>query len=102
MVIHIKLMSAILFYSVYLAGLVLFAVTPLLRGGGWLIAIGFGLLLMRIAYSSDSWCSDRWLGMAAFRECVITLTFADIIGGVCVCAISIAAGLYSFAIFTGN
>jgi uncharacterized membrane protein len=97
MVIYIKMASAILFYAVYLVGLVLFAISPALRLESWLIAIGVGLLLCVIAYGSDGVA-----GMEILKEWSIALTLVDITWGVCVSAVSAMAGFYAFRILAGN
>lgn len=97
MVVHIKMIPAILFYVVYLAGLVLFAISPAMREENWLVAAGLGLFLGVIAYGSYDLTN-----MATLKGWSITLTLVDIAWGACVSALSAVAGFYASRIFTGN
>lgn len=97
MVIHIKIAPTILFYCVYLMGLVLFAISPMLHLEGWLTALGVGLLLCVTV-----WGSYSFVGTEMLKGWSIALTLADITWGVCVSTVSVITGFYAFQIFAGN
>lgn len=94
MAVKIKIVPAVIFYLLYLAGVVLFAVSPALREQNWLIAVGFGFLLGLIAYGSYDLTN-----LATLKHWSISLTFVDIAWGAFVSAISAVAGFYAARIF---
>ncbi len=50
MTIEIKMIPAVIFYVLYLAGLAVFAISPVLYKQSWLVAAGVVLLLIVFAY----------------------------------------------------
>lgn len=97
MAIEIKIVPAIIFYIIYLAGLVLFAISPALREQNWLVAAGLGLLLGIVAYASYDLTN-----LATLKSWSISLTLVDIVWGAFVSAVSAVAGFYAARIFAGN
>lgn len=97
MALEIKIVPAIIFYIIYLAGLVLFAISPALREQNWLVAMGLGLLLGIIAYASYDLTN-----LATLKGWSVSLTVVDIAWGAFVSAVSAVAGFYAARIFAGN
>lgn len=97
MAVEVKMVPAIIFYLLYLAGLVLFAISPALRSESWLMAAGLGLLLGIVAYASYDLTN-----MATLKDWSLTLTLVDIAWGACVSAVSAVAGFYAARLFAGH
>jgi uncharacterized membrane protein len=97
MAVEVKMVPAIIFYLLYLAGLVIFAISPALREQSWLLAVGLGLLLGIVAYASYDLTN-----MATLKGWSITLTLVDIAWGAFVSAVSAVAGFYVARLFSGN
>lgn len=97
MAIEIKIVPAVIFYLLYLAGLVLFAVSPALRAQSWLVAAGLGLALGMIAYGSYDLTN-----MATLKNWSLSLTLVDIAWGAFISAVSAVAGFYAASIFAAN
>jgi len=97
MAVEVKMVPAVTFYVLYLAGLVVFAISPALREQNWMVAAGLGLLLGIIVYASYDLTN-----MATLKTWSITLTLVDIAWGACVSAISAVAGFYAARVFAGN
>jgi uncharacterized membrane protein len=89
MVIHIKMASAVFFYVAYLVGLVIFAVSPLLRLESGLLAAVFGLFLCGITYGGYSYSPLRIL-----NGWTIALTWVDVVWGILIGVASAMAGFY--------
>ncbi|MDR7089392.1 MULTISPECIES: DUF2177 family protein [Cellvibrio] len=96
MAVEIRIVPAIIFYMLYLAGLVLFAISPALREQNWLMAVGLGLGLGVIAYGSYDLTN-----MATLKGWSLSLTLVDMAWGAFVSAISALAGFYAARIFAG-
>jgi uncharacterized membrane protein len=97
MAVEIRIVPAIIFYMLYLAGLVLFAISPALREQNWLMAVGLGLGLGVIAYGSYDLTN-----MATLKGWSLSLTLVDMAWGAFVSAISALAGFYAARIFAGH
>lgn len=97
MAVQVRMVPAIIFYVLYLAGLVLFAISPALREQNWLMAVGLGLTLGVIAYGSYDLTN-----MATLKGWSLSLTLVDIAWGAFVSAVSALAGFYAARIFAGN
>lgn len=97
MAVEIKMIPAVVFYVLYLAGLVIFAISPALREQNWLIAAGLGLALGVVAYASYDLTN-----MATLKGWSISLTLVDIAWGAFVSAASAVAGFYAARVFAGN
>ena len=65
--------AAILFYLLFVAGLVLFAVLPALDGGGWIRALALGAAFGFFAYMTYDLTN-----LATLRDWPLTLTVVDI------------------------
>lgn len=97
MAVEVRMGPAIIFYALYLAGLVLFAISPALREQNWLMAVGLGLALGVIAYGSYDLTN-----MATLKGWSMSLTLVDIAWGAFISAVSALAGFYAARIFAGN
>lgn len=78
---------AAIFYLMYLAGIVYFAVTPALASGRWHDAIIPGAVLGFLAYGTYDF--TNW---AVMRDWPVGLTFVDLAWGVVLTASAAAAG----------
>jgi len=88
------LWAAVLFYLVYAAGAVVFAVAPALEAPSWLRAAGMGALFGLFAYATYDLTN-----LATLRGWSITVTVLDIGWGAVLTAIGATAG-YAAARFT--
>jgi uncharacterized membrane protein len=80
------LTPAVLFYLVYVAGVVVFAVRPALASGRWTTALGFGALLGLLAYATYDLTNQ-----ATLKDWPWRVTVADLCWGTFVTAVSAAA-----------
>jgi len=74
------------FYAIYLAGVVVFAVSPALGSGRWLTALGLGALLGLMAYATYDLTNQ-----ATLKDWSWTVTMADLCWGTFVTAVAAAA-----------
>lgn len=81
------LAPAILFYALYIVGIVVFAIAPALAEGRWLGALWRGALLGLIAYATYDLTNQATLRGWAWR-----VTVADLCWGTFVTAAAAAAG----------
>jgi uncharacterized membrane protein len=88
--------AAVLFYLVYCAGIVVFAVAPALRGAAWGRALGMGALFGFFAYATYDLTN-----LATLRGWSGTVTVLDIAWGACLSAVGAAAGCLAAQRFTG-
>ncbi|MBX9464846.1 MAG: DUF2177 family protein [Aquamicrobium sp.] len=82
-----RLAPAIVFYLIYVGGIVFFAVMPALEGGGVAKAALNGAVLGLVAYATYDLTNQ-----ATLRDWPLTLTLADIPWGMFVTAIGASAG----------
>ena len=80
------LAPAVAFYLIYIAGVVVFAVTPALQSGRWTIALGYGAMLGLMAYATYDLTNQ-----ATLKDWSWTVTIADLCWGTFVTAVSAAA-----------
>lgn len=80
------LAPAVAFYLIYIAGVVLFAVTPALQSGRWVTALGYGAMLGLMAYATYDLTNQ-----ATLKDWSWTVTVADLCWGTFVTAVSAAA-----------
>ncbi len=81
------LMPAILFYVIYIAGIVFFAVLPALESGGLGRAMLNGAVLGLVAYATYDFTNQ-----ATLKDWPIAVTLADIPWGAFVTAVGASAG----------
>lgn len=97
MSIQVKMIPAVIFYLLYLLGLVVFAISPALKEQSWVVAMSLGLLLGLIAYASYDLTN-----MATLKEWSISLTVVDIAWGAFVSAMAAVGGFFAARVFIGN
>jgi uncharacterized membrane protein len=78
---------AALFYAIYLAGVVVFAVAPALSGGRSATALGLGALLGLVAYGTYDLTNQATLRGWPWR-----ITIADLCWGACATSAAAAVG----------
>jgi uncharacterized membrane protein len=82
-----KLGAAAAFYAVYVVGIVIFAVSPGLRSGSLLVAIGYGALFGLFAYATYDMTN-----YATLKDWPLSVSLIDMIWGACLTASSAAIG----------
>jgi len=82
-----KLLVAALFYLVYVAGVVVFAVAPALAGGSWATALQLGALLGLIAYGTYDFTN-----LATLNQWPVLVSVIDLAWGVSATAIAATIG----------
>lgn len=86
----VRPVPAVLFYAVYLAGVVLFAVAPALRTGRWLTAALLGAAFGFVAYATYDLTNQATLKVWATR-----ITLLDLSWGTFVTATGATAGFWA-------
>ncbi|RZI64744.1 DUF2177 family protein [Variovorax guangxiensis] len=92
-----SLAPAVLFYLLYVAGAVVFAVMPALASGRWTTALGLGALLGLLAYATYDLTNQ-----ATLKDWSWTVTIADLCWGTFVTAVSAAAAARITMAFGGR
>lgn len=82
-----NLAVAALFYLVYLAGLVVFAILPAANAGSWLTALGLGALLGLVAYGTYDFTN-----LSTMRDWPALVSLVDLAWGTGLSAIAATAG----------
>ena len=85
---------AVVFYVIYIAGIVFFAVRPALDGGSWLSAVGYGAALGAFAYATYDLTNA-----ATLKTWPLQLIVVDILWGAVLTALATLAG---WLVFHGN
>lgn len=88
---------AVIFYLIYMVGVVVFAVAPSLVTGRWTTALALGALLGLMAYATYDLTNQ-----ATLKNWSWTVTIADLCWGTFVTAISAAAGSKITSSLLGN
>jgi uncharacterized membrane protein len=91
------LAPAVVFYLIYIAGVVVFAVTPALQSGRWVTALGYGAMLGLMAYATYDLTNQ-----ATLKDWSWTVTIADLCWGTFVTAVSAAAAARITMAITGR
>jgi len=82
-----NLIAAILFYALFMIGLVVFAILPALERGGWRRAASLAALFGFLAYATYDLTN-----LATLRGFTVRLTVADMIWGAVVSAVAASVG----------
>lgn len=82
---------AVVFYVIYIAGIVFFALTPALDGGSWLTAVGYGAALGAFAYATYDLTNAATLKTWPWQLIVV-----DILWGAALTALATLAGWLVF------
>ena len=85
---------AVVFYVIYIAGIVFFALRPALDGGSWLSAVGYGAALGTFAYATYDLTNQATLQDWPWR-----VTVADLVWGSFVTAVASGAACFLTAKF---
>ena len=72
-----NMISAIIFYVIFVVGVVVFAVLPAVQAGDWKVAIGLGALLGLVTYATYDLTNH-----ATLKGFPLTVVVVDIIWGV--------------------
>jgi uncharacterized membrane protein len=88
---------AALFYLVYVAGLVVFAVAPALEAGSWSQALGRGMLLGLIAYGTYDFTN-----LATLKGWPLLVSAVDILWGIVLSAGAATMGFLITRKMTGS
>ena len=86
----VRPVPAVLFYVIYLAGVVLFAVSPALRSGRWLTALMLGAGFGFVAYATYDLTNQATLKVWATK-----ITLMDLTWGTFVTAAGATAGFWT-------
>lgn len=90
-----RVAPAIVFYLMFAAGLVYFAVWPGLAAGSWRLALVHGALIGGMAYATYDLTNH-----ATLRNWSTTMTVVDIIWGSTLSALSSVAGYFAASYFS--
>ncbi|MEO5320677.1 DUF2177 family protein [Arthrobacter sp. CC3] len=82
---------AVVFYVIYIAGIVFFALRPALDGGSWLSAVGYGAALGAFAYATYDLTNA-----ATLKTWPLQLIIVDILWGAALTALATLAGWLVF------
>jgi uncharacterized membrane protein len=84
---QVRWVPAVLFYLIFITGLLVFAVLPGLTAGSLTRALGLGAFLGFMAYATfDLTC------LALFKDFPVLVVMVDLVWGTCLSAIVTAAG----------
>lgn len=83
---HYALLPALVFYAIYVAGMLVFAVVPGFKAGSWQVALGYGAMLGLLAYATYDLTNQ-----ATLRDWPWTITLADLCWGTFATAVASAA-----------
>ncbi len=92
---NVNWVAAIAFYLLFIAGLVVFVVSPALEHGSWLRALWLGALFGLISYSTYDLTN-----LATMKDWPLLVTVVDLIWGT-VLAASVSVGTYWIAVKLG-
>lgn len=88
-------LAAIIFYLLFIAGLIVFVVTPALSRGSWLYALGLGALFGLITYATYDLTN-----LATLKNWPLVVTLVDLLWGA-VLAASVSVLTYLLALKIG-
>jgi uncharacterized membrane protein len=92
-----NLLPALLFYIVYISGIVIFAVSPAFNTGRWTTATLHGALLGFFAYATYDLTNQ-----ATLRNWPVTVTVADLCWGTTLTAFAATAGYLTARVFANS
>ena len=93
----VNIPAAVLFYLLYVAGIVVFAVQPALASGRWTTSLLLGGFFGLVAYGTYDLTNQ-----ATLRNWPVLITIADLIWGTALTAISATAGMVITRLFAAN
>jgi uncharacterized membrane protein len=89
-----NLLAAAAFYLIYFVGIVVFAVMPAARNGGWASAFSLGGLLGLVAYATYDLTN-----LATFSRWPLVVTVIDMVWGTFITALASLAGFVAIRTF---
>jgi uncharacterized membrane protein len=92
-----NLLPALLFYIIYISGIVIFAVSPAFNTGRWTTATLHGALLGFFAYATYDLTNQ-----ATLRNWPVTVTIADLCWGTTLTAFAATAGYVTGRVFANS
>jgi uncharacterized membrane protein len=92
---NFRLVPAVLFYLIYIAGIVVFAISPALATERWTTATGYGALLGLFAYATYDLTNQ-----ATLRNWPVPVTIADLCWGTLLTAFAATMGFLITRAFT--
>ena len=95
MVVQLKMIPAVIFYVLFLAEVIIFAISPALPVQTWLLASGLAVVLGVIAYANYDFTH-----FALLKDWSLSLSLNDILGGALIIFCSAAAGFYVAQLYT--
>lgn len=93
---QINVAAAVVFYLLYIVGIVIFAVSPAFESGSWRTALMFGSLFGFFAYATYDMTN-----LATLRDWPITVTAVDMAWGTFLTGVSATAGFFASKHFLG-
>jgi uncharacterized membrane protein len=87
---QVRIVPAVLFYALYVVGIVALAVRPALRSGSWMEAAVLGGLLGLVAYGAYDLTNG-----AILKQWSWTITVSDMIWGMLASAVGAVVGFWS-------
>lgn len=84
-----KIVPAVLFYVIYIMGVVVFAIAPAMATGRWTTATTYGALLGLVAYATYDLTNH-----ATLRNWPVAVTIADLCWGTFLTALAATAGFF--------
>jgi uncharacterized membrane protein len=91
------MVAAVLFYVIYIGGIVFFAIAPALRDGGWTRAALNGAVLGFVAYATYDLTNQATLATWSVR-----LTVVDLAWGTTLTMLSATVGYFAAAFASGR
>ncbi|MEO1200448.1 MAG: DUF2177 family protein [Pseudomonadota bacterium] len=91
-----KLGIAAGFYTLYILGVVVFAVMPGIRADSWLTALGLGLLLGLVAYGTYNITN-----MATLKDWPVTMSALDLAWGSLLTGVAALSGYVAVRVLAG-
>jgi uncharacterized membrane protein len=82
---------AVVFYVLYIAGIVFFALRPALDGGSWLTALGYGAALGTFAYATYDLTNA-----ATLKKWPLSIVVVDILWGAALTGLATVVGWLVF------
>lgn len=77
-----NMLAAVLFYVIYIVGVVVFVINPALEKGSWMHALGYGVLFGLIAYATYDLTN-----LATLKEWPVKLVVVDLLWGMALTAV---------------
>ncbi|WP_425995151.1 DUF2177 family protein [Afipia sp. DC4300-2b1] len=88
---------AALFYTIYVAGILMFAIVPAERNGSWIWALLLGAALGLVAYATYDLTN-----LATLKDWSAKVAIADIVWGTFLTAVSALAGYAAMSLISRN